>query len=259
MEKDRDEAISRKWNLEGEITKVIEKRVALGVDMNQRNEESTDDVEGQNGFKKQWNLDVEVTKIIESGVALGVDFNGKEEEMTKVLTTRDMEEDENCRTRLDGSIGKDLNKTFIVLIEKCGKPKTKKDFRPISLVGSIYKVLAKVGKKGLAEGGWAEAFRCKKESLLISYLGLLLRARPRSKAFWKLLLTRTENRLTPCKRKFLNKGGRLTSIKTVLSSVPSYFLLVFKLPNVVAYAIKKFQMSFFWGDGVEKKKYHVMD
>ncbi|KAK3185009.1 hypothetical protein Dsin_032295 [Dipteronia sinensis] len=44
----------------------------------------------------------------------------------------------------DGSIVKDLNKTFIALISKCGNPESLKDFRPISLVGSMYKVLAKV-------------------------------------------------------------------------------------------------------------------
>ncbi|KAK2652395.1 hypothetical protein Ddye_012251 [Dipteronia dyeriana] len=40
-------------------------------------------------------------------------------------------------------IVKDLNRTFIALIPKKGKPETLKDFRPISLVGLMYKVLAK--------------------------------------------------------------------------------------------------------------------
>ncbi|KAK3198662.1 hypothetical protein Dsin_022077 [Dipteronia sinensis] len=44
----------------------------------------------------------------------------------------------------NGSIVKDLNKSFIALIPKCVKPKTMKDFRPICLVGALYKVLAKV-------------------------------------------------------------------------------------------------------------------
>ena len=43
----------------------------------------------------------------------------------------------------DGSIVKEINKTFIALIPKCVKPDNMKDFRPISLVGSLYKVLAK--------------------------------------------------------------------------------------------------------------------
>ncbi|KAK2642979.1 hypothetical protein Ddye_024742 [Dipteronia dyeriana] len=44
----------------------------------------------------------------------------------------------------DGSIVKDLNKTFIALIPKKGNPKTLSDFRPISLVGSMYKIIAKI-------------------------------------------------------------------------------------------------------------------
>ncbi|KAK2635518.1 hypothetical protein Ddye_030310 [Dipteronia dyeriana] len=44
----------------------------------------------------------------------------------------------------DERIVKDLNRTFIALVPKVGKPETMKDFRPISLVGSLYKVLAKV-------------------------------------------------------------------------------------------------------------------
>ncbi|KAK2644403.1 hypothetical protein Ddye_019598 [Dipteronia dyeriana] len=43
-----------------------------------------------------------------------------------------------------GLIVKDLNRTFITLILKIGKPELRKDFRLISLVGSMYKMLAKV-------------------------------------------------------------------------------------------------------------------
>ncbi|KAK3218275.1 hypothetical protein Dsin_012245 [Dipteronia sinensis] len=44
----------------------------------------------------------------------------------------------------DRSIVKDLNMSFIALIEKVGKPETVRDFRLISLIGSMYKILAKV-------------------------------------------------------------------------------------------------------------------
>ncbi|KAK2656702.1 hypothetical protein Ddye_009754 [Dipteronia dyeriana] len=43
----------------------------------------------------------------------------------------------------DNSIVKELNNTFLALISKCAKPETVKDFCPISLVGSLYKVLSK--------------------------------------------------------------------------------------------------------------------
>ncbi|KAK2650716.1 hypothetical protein Ddye_018205 [Dipteronia dyeriana] len=44
----------------------------------------------------------------------------------------------------NGNIVKDLNKTFVALIPKCSNPESIKDFRPIRLVGSMYKILAKV-------------------------------------------------------------------------------------------------------------------
>ena len=39
---------------------------------------------------------------------------------------------------------KSLNSTFLVLIPKRGGVEDLKDFKPISLVGSLYKILAKV-------------------------------------------------------------------------------------------------------------------
>ena len=39
---------------------------------------------------------------------------------------------------------KSLNSTFLVLIPKKGGVEDLKDFKPISLVGSLYKILAKV-------------------------------------------------------------------------------------------------------------------
>ncbi|KAK2640343.1 hypothetical protein Ddye_028138 [Dipteronia dyeriana] len=105
---------------------------------------------------------------------------------------------------------------------------------------------------------WAAAFKCKKALLPITYLGMSLGERP-SKAFWKRVLQRVEKRLALWKRKFLSKCGRLVLIKAVLSSIPTYFMSVFKMSTSVALAIEKCQRSFFWGDGVEKRKVHAID
>ena len=43
-----------------------------------------------------------------------------------------------------GRFVKSLNATFLVLVPKKGGAEDLKDFRPISLVGSLYKLLAKV-------------------------------------------------------------------------------------------------------------------
>ncbi|CAJ2627985.1 unnamed protein product [Trifolium pratense] len=44
----------------------------------------------------------------------------------------------------NGKLSKGLNSTFIALIPKVDSPQRLNDFRPISLVGSLYKILAKV-------------------------------------------------------------------------------------------------------------------
>ena len=44
----------------------------------------------------------------------------------------------------NGKLSKGINSTFIALIPKVDSPRYLNDFRPISLVGSLYKVLAKV-------------------------------------------------------------------------------------------------------------------
>jgi len=44
----------------------------------------------------------------------------------------------------NGRLYKGINNTFIALIPKVDSPQRLNDFRPISLVGSIYKILAKV-------------------------------------------------------------------------------------------------------------------
>lgn len=43
----------------------------------------------------------------------------------------------------NGKLTKGVNSTFIALISKVTSPQTLNDFRPISLVGCMYKVLAK--------------------------------------------------------------------------------------------------------------------
>jgi hypothetical protein len=44
----------------------------------------------------------------------------------------------------NGKLSRGINSTFIALIPKVASPQKLNDFRPISLVGSLYKILAKV-------------------------------------------------------------------------------------------------------------------
>ncbi|KAK3219557.1 hypothetical protein Dsin_013527 [Dipteronia sinensis] len=114
--------------------------------------------------------------------------------------------------------------------------------------------IVRIGDRVVNGEVWAASFQCMGGSLPINYLGLPLRARPCALAFWKNLIRRLEACLAPWKRKFLTKSGRLVLIKSILSSIPNYFLSIFKISSGVANNIEKLQRSFFWGDGVENRK-----
>ncbi|KAK2649147.1 hypothetical protein Ddye_016636 [Dipteronia dyeriana] len=105
---------------------------------------------------------------------------------------------------------------------------------------------------------WAATFECKSVALPFPYLGLPLGSRPCSKAFWRPVLEKIEARLAPWKRKFLSKNGRLVLIKSVTSSIPIYYISVFKMPVGIAQRIEKLQQSFLWGVGLVKKKLHAV-
>ncbi|KAK3224602.1 hypothetical protein Dsin_004464 [Dipteronia sinensis] len=101
--------------------------------------------------------------------------------------------------------------------------------------------LVKVGKKGIMDSVWAKVIGCKQASLPISYLGLPLGANPSSIACWNPIIQKIEKRLAPWKMRFLSKGGQLVLIKAVLSSIPTYYLSMFKFPIGVANKIEKLQ------------------
>ena len=45
---------------------------------------------------------------------------------------------------------------------------------------------------------------------------------------------------------FLSKGGSLTLIHSVLSSIPIYFMSLFKMPKVVVVTLEKMMRQFLW-------------
>ncbi|KAK2658615.1 hypothetical protein Ddye_005148 [Dipteronia dyeriana] len=121
----------------------------------------------------------------------------------------------------DPSIVKKVNHTFIALIPK------------ISLVGSMYKILAnvlsnrikrlvsdlkinfhksclvRVGKDSVSDPFPREsAFRYNKENFPITYLGLPLGIRPLAKSLWNPIIKKIEIMLSPWKTKFVSISRR---------------------------------------------------
>lgn len=71
---------------------------------------------------------------------------------------------------------------------------------------------------------FASRLNCMKISLPFTYLGLLLGANPRRKSIRATIIEKCQRRLASWKKRFLSFGGRLTLIKSVLSSLPVYYV-----------------------------------
>lgn len=56
---------------------------------------------------------------------------------------------------------------------------------------------------------------------------------------------------------YLSKGGRLTLLRSTLSSLPTYYLSLSTIPTSMANKIEKLQKDFLW-DGMENKQFHLV-
>ena len=65
---------------------------------------------------------------------------------------------------------------------------------------------------------------------------------------------RVKERLALWQRKFLSFGERATLIKSVLNSLPLYYLSIFKAPRSVIKMLEQLKRNFLLGRGVEKRK-----
>ena len=76
-------------------------------------------------------------------------------------------------------------------------------------------------------------------SLPTTYLGLPLGAPHRALGVWDSMEERFKKRLSSWKRQYISKGGRLTLIRNTLSSLPIYFLSLFRMPKIVCSRLEK--------------------
>ncbi|RVW67639.1 putative ribonuclease H protein [Vitis vinifera] len=103
--------------------------------------------------------------------------------------------------------------------------------------------------EGIPMESLAAVLGCKIGSLPTSYLGLPLGAPYKSIRVWDAVEERFRKRLSLWKRQYLSKGGRLTLLKSTLSSLPTYFLSLFVIPKRVCARLEKIQRDFLWEKG----------
>ena len=80
-----------------------------------------------------------------------------------------------------------------------------------------------------------------------SYLGIPLGANHKSVAVWDGVEERFLRRLALWKRNYISKGGRITLIRSTLSSMPIYLMSLLRMPRVVSLRLEKTQRDFLWG------------
>ncbi|KAL4348556.1 hypothetical protein GQ457_17G007420 [Hibiscus cannabinus] len=95
---------------------------------------------------------------------------------------------------------------------------------------------------------WAERVSCSCDSFPTVYLGLPLGVTRNVKEIWDPILQIFQKRLDGWKGKILSFGGRITLAKSVLSSLPIYYLSMFQLPACIAGKLNSLISKFIWGN-----------
>ncbi|MDV3153228.1 MAG: reverse transcriptase domain-containing protein, partial [Candidatus Phytoplasma australasiaticum] len=100
----------------------------------------------------------------------------------------------------------------------------------------------------------AESLRCKPGPLPFSYLGIKVGANMNRVANWEPVINTCRKRLSKWKASSLSIGGRVTLIKSVLTSLPTYYFSLFKVPKKVGKELEGLMRRFLWGGSEDVRK-----
>jgi hypothetical protein len=98
----------------------------------------------------------------------------------------------------------------------------------------------------------ADFFGCMVGKMPITYLGLQLGTTRPTIQDLAPLADNIERRLNACSR-FLNYGGRLTFVNSVLSTLPTFFMCMVKLNKTVLKTVKRARRHCLWAKKDKEK------
>jgi len=114
--------------------------------------------------------------------------------------------------------------------------------------------LGEVGNIGVL----ANILHCRVGNLPMKYLGMSLGTPYKTASIWNPILEKMEKKLSGWKRLYLSKGGRLTLLKSTLSSIPTYYLSLFTIHVTVADRLELIQRNYLWGSLEECFKHSLV-
>lgn len=98
--------------------------------------------------------------------------------------------------------------------------------------------------------GWG----CKVRVIPIPYLGMKVGGRINRAEGWADVVEKVKGRVKKWDAKRMSMGGKITVIKSILSTIPIYNMSFLPLPKLVEKRIKSIQHNFLWGGDEETKK-----
>lgn len=107
----------------------------------------------------------------------------------------------------------------------------------------------------------AKELNCSIGSWPMSYLGMPIGFSSRRRVFWMPLVKKMRDKMAKWKAYSLNQAGRITLVKSVIDSVPVYWMSLHQMPKSVSNQIERIRRDFIWGrrDGnnVDSRKLHL--
>ncbi|XP_058784431.1 uncharacterized protein LOC131659235 [Vicia villosa] len=97
---------------------------------------------------------------------------------------------------------------------------------------------------------------CKREESSFHFLGIPIGCNPRKESSWNPIVDKMKCRLEGWTNRFLNLGGRITLLKSVLSSLAIFTMSFYKIPSRVVKMFTSIQNKFLWGGVEEKRNIH---
>ncbi|GKA96271.1 RNA-directed DNA polymerase, eukaryota [Tanacetum coccineum] len=95
---------------------------------------------------------------------------------------------------------------------------------------------------------------CKSEKLPFNYLDVKISENMSRIESWKEVISKVSNKLSSWKIKTVSVGGRLTLLKSVLGSLPTYYMSIYKAPQAVVKSLESIRNRIFIDAGSDERK-----